>query len=46
MESLICFSAAQDEFCVFYMQQFATSRASGECFDDFHVFSGKKSSVF
>lgn len=35
MESLICFSTAQEEFSVFCMQQFATSSASGKCFDDF-----------
>lgn len=42
MESLICFSTAQDESHVFYMQQFATSTASGKCFDNFPCFQWKK----
>lgn len=42
MESLICFSTAQEEFCVFCMQQFATSRASGKCFDNFPCLQWKR----
>lgn len=44
MESLICFSTAQAEFYVFCMQQFATFRASGKCFDEkFSMSSVEKS---